>query len=301
MNQKLLDKITQNLNNVEETSEVIKDDFKKILKSGTKRKIAFIDGGNAEIISSPQLSVQLIRVYGCVFFEKKKISTKKAEFYALLNSKEGKTKAEIFESDISSNQSSDLFSNFFDKTIIIDADFEKTADIIRRCAELSFAASFQEDDTIVVIDGSLEKKFAEEEKYLEKLKSKNVAALAKTSKIMTEKGNSLIFAVSANSPKGKWYYPVEDKMFIVKLHEKSKYAFRFEGSENVLEFLAENSTDPVFLGYPYGLIDADRFARVSNNEKMLLRTKIKAKLGKNWRNVEISENTINAHSILDSI
>ena len=96
-------------------------------------------------------------------------------------------------------------------------------------------------------------------------------------------------------------------MFFVKLHEKSKHIFRFEiykeqkfNINRILSLIAENSNDPVFLGYPYGLIEADRFARISNKELDYFKTMITLKLGADSRlNEHLSSR--NAHEILDRI
>ena len=37
--------------------------------------------------------------------------------------------------------------------------------------------------------------------------------------------------------------------------------------EMIVNQIANNAKDVVFPGYPYGLILADKFARISNNEK----------------------------------
>ena len=61
------------------------------------------------------------------------------------------------------------------------------------------------------------------------------------------------------------------------------------------------SNDPIFLGYPYGLIDVDQYVRVSDEEKNYLKIKFSAKLGKQFKKLSTEENSINAHQILDSI
>ena len=84
--------------------------------------------------------------------------------------------------------------------------------------------------------------------------------------------------------------------------------FKFESFKNskicvdaVFSFLAANSTDPVFLGYPYGLVESDRFARVSNRERECIRTMFMAKAGNRWGFIEKGSRSVDAHSVLDSI
>ena len=61
----------------------------------------------------------------------------------------------------------------------------------------------------------------------------------------------------------------------------------------------ENSQDALFLGYPYGLIVADKFARVSHEEKKSLKMNFLLKAD----NREIAEylSTTDAHDILDNL
>jgi hypothetical protein len=65
--------------------------------------------------------------------------------------------------------------------------------------------------------------------------------------------------------------------------------------------LASNSKDISFPGYPYGLIDADSFARVSGDEvdkyQVPLVSEI-SKLGK-WKKVSRHICSGDAHSVLD--
>ena len=113
-----------------------------------------------------------------------------------------------------------------------------------------------------------------------------ICALSKTCELFTDKGNSILSLLNEIQPDKEWYYyPITKtnqkyEILFIKLNEKSKYIFRLDvlnkdmgKVEQVLSLLKSNSKDPVFLGYPYGLIEADRFARISNEELELLKTK----------------------------
>ena len=83
-----------------------------------------------------------------------------------------------------------------------------------------------------------------------------------------------------------------------------RYIFdsQLDFAERVISTLAFNSKDPVFLGYPFGLIYADKFARVSNQEREYLRTTLKSKLsGGVLKEIESYENSLGAHGVLDRI
>ena len=61
------------------------------------------------------------------------------------------------------------------------------------------------------------------------------------------------------------------------------------------------STDPVFIGYPYPLVDVDSYSRVSDNERIMMATTIHTKLGKDILLLKNSLATSDAHDILDHI
>ena len=57
--------------------------FKPIMMQEAKR-IAFVDGGNAEILKAPNFSLQFIRLYATIHEANKRIKQVKKEFYALI-------------------------------------------------------------------------------------------------------------------------------------------------------------------------------------------------------------------------
>ena len=128
-----------------------------------------------------------------------------------------------------------------------------------------------------------------------------VVGLSKTTQLLTNSGDSAV-AVLAGLGKGRWYYDSKSEISFVRLHEKSNYVFRmdvfdFRKIKEIAGMLARYATDPVFLGYPYGLVEADRFARVSNEEKEYLKTLFLAEAGDLGRYLRSQD----AHSVLDSI
>jgi len=153
----------------------------------------------------------------------------------------------------------------------------------------------------------------------EKASSKNVivCGLSKTTSLMTDKGNSVRNSLNKFNFPGRWYYnPVAEiksndhraDMSFVKLHDKAKYIFRFEiykeqrkKLDSVISLLATNCKDPIFVGYPYGLIEADKNARISNNEKAMMQTFFSVKFGKDWEKIKETLTSVDAHEILDRI
>ena len=223
----------------------------------------------------------------------------------------------------------DLLISSFDETIkegITRANISNVANLIRRFSELKTATNLIDDldkDDIIVLDGSLQCIFTNERKYMDNLYEKAmqkgiiISGLSKTTTLMTDKGNSIGNALNKYDINGKWYYnPVAEiksnehkaDISFIKLHEKAKHIFRFEiykeqkeKLNEVISLLSNNAKDPVFIGYPYGLIDADRNSRISNNEKDMLKTFFSVKFGKDWEKIKETLTSIDAHEVLDRI
>lgn len=265
----------------------------------TGKSITFIDGGQAEIIAAGNFCLSLIRVVGITFKNNIKKQVKK-EFY--LFTKAIYKEDIYFESKIFGDKlidEADLIVSSNDQTIktgIERASITKITAIARRLAELSLALN--SDSDYVLLDGTLEKTFLNEEKYLEKIKDK-VSALAKSSSLFTHSGNSPTILLNKLGPNRTWCYSLNNTTSFVKLHSKAKHVLRFEGNKDILPHLIENSSDAIFLGYPYGLILADRLARVSNEEKNSLIMTFLLK----EENKEIVNylNSSNSHEILDNL
>jgi hypothetical protein len=317
------------------------------------KNIAFIDGGHAEILKSSSFSLVIIRIYYSVFREGIRINSRKAEFYAFISAKRiesklyydiefikplsvqssieginrGTTDLNFLDSILPDKK--DLLLDSLDQTIrqgIARAKLSSLADVARRFSELK-AASFiveqlNEQDAIV-LDGSLQCTYTNENKYMDELirkgydKKVNISGLSKTTSLLTDKGNSISNALRRFEIPGKWaYFPVVEiknkdhkaEMAFVKLNKSSKRIFRFEISLQQKEelittasLISNYSKDPIFMGYPYGLIEADKSARISNQEKSILKTLFSAKFGKEWEKVNSMLNEVDAHDILDSI
>ncbi|MFH1642738.1 MAG: DNA double-strand break repair nuclease NurA [Nanoarchaeota archaeon] len=311
-------------------AQLSKDNFYNIGNVKTTKRIAFIDGGNSEILNAANFSLQIIRIYHTIYQKNARINSKKYEFYLLINAsnKEGNilynTKVFPINYDFP-----DMVFNSFDDTIKqgnnrIKAG--KIGEIIRKLAEIKVAETLVcelSDGDVIVRDGDLKACATYEQQYYESLYKKAaakkviIAGLSKTSELFTDKGNSLLVTLNEMSPESSWYYyPLveinsdkhQSEIYIIKLNKHSNYLFKFEIYKNskydimqVMSLLQKNSVDPVFLGYPYGLVEADKFARISNNEAETLKIQFIAKAGKKWNVLKQYLNTTNAHTILDKI
>jgi hypothetical protein len=315
-------------------------------------RMAFVDGGNQEILGAPNFSVQINRIYFNILTGRERIVPKslprKIEFYSATMS--DFRNEEIFY-DTKIFPLRDEFANLVpderhlsfsssDRTVTLGnrrADIRLVATMARRFAEWEFSKHVVEDELeggdLIVHDGTLQTSHTNEQTYTSRAfeaavrKGVVFAGLSKTSTLLTTTGLSLLGAVQKLADdynvKGPWCLPIAKIVnvkhnafiYVVKLHESAKYVFRYEISGeqakqmseeefcSVTSALANNSKDISFPGYPYGLVDADSFARVSENEigkyQMLLLSEI-SKLGK-WRKVSRHICSSDAHSVLDSL
>ena len=234
----------------------------------------------------------------------------------------------------------DLLFDSFDRTLMDGlhrAPLTKVANMSRvfiewRLAEELCRSVLSEGD-LLVRDGSLQTSVTGESKYAnrayEEALSKKVlfSGLAKTSNLFTDSGMPLFSAISIMANRNelnnkRWYYhPIVDikapdhkaVMLAVKLHPRSKHVFRFEildsQAEDMSDFnevtglLARNANDLTFPGYPYGLIEADRIARVRDEEIEPFRIQLLSALSGlgSWSELEAFIHATDAHSVLDEI
>lgn len=290
------------------------------------KTIAFLDGGQAEIINGGNFCLSFIRVAAQLFQEKEMLgkekesaNTEKTELLKkeLIKKELIKNEFYLFTKAVWKNNDlwyessifplregkiidkNDLTISSYDSSLKVGkerAPIARVAMMARRFAELALAKKIFADS--VVLDGTLEATFTGEEKHLQLLPP-TTAALAKTSTLFTTSGNNPVVLLSKLAPSGCWSYFVENQTYFVRLHPQAKHVFRFEGNIGVLPSLVEQSQDAVFIGYPYGLILADKLARVSNEERNALRMNFLLRK----ENKEIMDylQATNAHEILDRI
>ncbi len=301
--------LTDNLILNNKVIPITPENFQEIHRSPEKetepKTIAFIDGGQAEILSGGNINLSFIRVFAQVMNNNAKISSVTEEFYILTNAvyRQGEIwyEGKLFSTrnDVLVEES-DLIISSTDASIRSGnerAPISKVTMMARRFAELKLAQKISAD--YILLDGTLETIFKNEEKYIAALGS-NVAALAKTCSLFTTCGNSPVVLLQKLSPyAGCWQYAAGGNNYFVKLHPQAKHIFRFQGNAGILPGLVANSSDALFLGYPYGLIVADKLARVSNSEKNSL--KMSFLLRNENREVASYLAAMDAHEILDRL
>lgn len=287
-------------------------------------KACFVDGGNSEIICSSNMSLHLVRVCGVVFEGNQRKDIVKREFFVLV-------KSEVVEGKIF--YKAQCYGEGFTQEFVFDAyekslrqgnfrvEISRIGECVRGYIEIDFMKKMideVEGIRFLIRDGLLSAEIVDEDRYFEalfeKAKEKKVAivGLAKTNSLLTNGGEPAGYVLNRKCKLPSWYYfPVfeNEKKFLAKLHEKSGYVMQVEiagvkdgnSVNEVFSYLCFNSKDGVFLGYPYGLIAADKFARVSNDERDYYKTKLMVSLGKEWKDVKEMMSSKDAHGILDNI
>ncbi len=306
-----------------------RENFHYLRSEASKKKVAFIDGGEAQVISSVDFSLSFVRVFGHVMQEGKTISSTRSEYYVLVSAA-GDGDGVLYRAEtfpLKGRGSKSFTIDSMDSRLrdgVDRGDISKVCGILRKASELRLAASLagsMESGSMIVLDGTLEARFGIEEEMLQGLYDaglKNdvlVTALSKSSNLITEKGRSALSVLRSLAPNGPWYYhPVVNissgshraEMYFAKLHKKAEHAFRFEifreqgnaDAGKVLGVLASQSKDLVLPGFPYGAIKADKFARVTENEREFLKTRFLAALSEGSRK---AAGLNNVHDILDSV
>ncbi len=276
--------------------------------------LTFIDGGNAEILHTPAFSVFLIRTYCGVFSDGTRASSKRHEFYALSWAESGDSyKSRFFPLTEGCIMPDEMSFSIDDPTIrdgIFAADIGKMGGILREFAEWKLAASA--GPGIIVMDGSLqtgitnESSCAEEAFRNSEKKGGCIAGVSKTSSILTTTGNNFLSVLLKNAAFSAWGYHIGENastnVHAAKFHPSSRHAFRVDMEKradafSVLSAIASNCNDYRFPGYPYGLVDADTFARITDGEKAYHKALFLSAAGEHSTHISSSD----AHEILDSM
>ncbi len=289
------------------------NNFHKITRNDAS--LCFVDGGNNTLMLSPGRSVHMVRLYYSLF-EDKKIKQGRYTYIVEAEYNYGNSSYRLMIHDI---DGAGILPSEMDvkESLMKDEKIRGTGAYVRRIGEWLLIEKIQDKCDFVVRDGSLQTGEAGEYEYQDRVfsKSHGIIGLSKTSTLITSTGLSLVAAVqhlaNANNVKAPWYYnpiarnmhTIKGDMYIVKLHPFAEYAFRAEiyppqRAKEILGALVQHSNDPIFLGYPYGLLDADINARISDEEIKLYRNMIYEGVD-DFSRLEI--NALNAHDIISEV
>jgi hypothetical protein len=329
-----------------------KSGFTSINVADRNCKIAYIDGGNQELIGAPDFSIQLNRLYFGIWNGNQRVMGKQVpnriEFFSSTNSRFADDQV-IYDTSVFPvtedlrtflPKETDLSFDSLDRTVTVGtqrADISRVASIARVFAEWQLALAIVQDELtngdILVLDRTLQTTFKNESKYLYQLvreakkRGVIVSGLSKTCALFTDKGLSLMGALSKlaedSDMQGEWYFPVAEFntldhnaiFIVVKLNPESNSIFRYEIQreqynnlsireiQGIMYQLAKNSSDVTFPGYPYGLIDADRFARVSFQEVEYYKTLVLSQLLSkgSWEKISRHVRGKDAHDVLNTL
>ena len=208
----------------------------------------------------------------------------------------------------------------------------------RKMAEWAVADSVVANELaagdMLVMDGTLQSGSGRESDFAAKVYKRAVrkgvvmCGLAKTTTLTTADNRPLVHRASevaraAGLGGKRWFVRIGERAtandmgytIIAKLHEKSRYAFRLgvlaeqyksmggAEVESVLASMAANSRDIAMPGYPYGAIDADRFAKVRMREASMYRNMLDAELMRRPGGADIAAQirTMSAHQVLNRV
>ncbi len=280
--------------------KIIPDNFREILPTSNPGKIVFIDGGNGVIYQSPRHAVVINRLYACAFrgdTRVKEFPHTRVQYYSLITRKGNSVDTMSYDVKLFTDQSNQHMPDEEDVASAIlyrPWDNTRVLSSARSLGEWRMACNVidtLEEGDVIVKDGSLMAIGPTEESYAEQLfeaaRSRGVivCTLSKTSDKLTRGGEPLLEHVKNVSKEvgfGMWYIEVAENMteydrgfvMAIRLHQAADRVYRFDilreqyeemsvqEREHVLSSVAANSGDIVYLGYPYGLIDADRWAQV---------------------------------------
>ncbi len=288
-------------------------------KSGV---VGFVDGGNNVLFVSPAQAVHMVRLYYSVFDGGRKVRFKLYNFLinAIYKPDAKKYVLEIYDID-NSRLFPDTFTEFSEDEIDRREGIKGIGAYVRRVGEWLLSERVLDYVDILVRDGALQTGEKRESDYADGVFNKVdeldkvIVGFSKTCSLITDRGFSLLAAVHHLSLKhsitAPWvYHPIakgistiKGDMFIVKLHPRAEYVFRVEvypdsRAKEALSVLVPLSNDPVFLGYPYGLIDADVHARIKDEEAKMYGGMLYRCADEFSR---LQANALNAHDIISEV
>lgn len=243
-----------------------KDNIHELFSKDHDKKVTAVDGGNIEIIKSPDTSIHLVRLYFNIFRNKKRTQPKtmptKIDFYALARSFRKNTeiyyRTKLIPLDEKHHSylpdEKDLVFDSYDPTITTGSfrtHISRIGEISRKFAEWKISGHIIDNELesgdIILRDGSLQTGITNESTYslaaYKSAEKKGVifCGISKTSALLADNGKSLTSSISSIAEsieeKGAWYYhPIarsehpdhRAEIYHVLLNVNSAHNFRFE-------------------------------------------------------------------------
>lgn len=282
--------------------------------------IAFVDSGNAELAAGPNFALHFIRT--CAIVRGKQPIIEEAYCLVQAAEKDGKL---VYSTELVGIEGLRLPTIDLYEQSLAEGSHRvqpsKIAELARVLAELRLASWIVPElpnGSFLVRDGDLQAHTLFEQTALRELYERariqgvTIAGLSKTSTLLTNSGHAAIPALLEHAPLAAWsYHPLatstradhQASVAVTKLHPLARFAFRIDIHDQHMPFFTElvnglafESTDAAFLGYPYGLTQADRHAKVREDERAYLRLKATLALGDQ---LERNESALTAHTTLN--
>ena len=271
------------------------------------RPVILVDGGNGEIAKASDFSLHFARIAFVKYKDNKRVDSSVRECFIIANSLVEGNRL-FFRVDCIDARDGGVFDSFRidarDKALstgnkLIEPDVAVLH--VRKLLELKLLLDLAEKgaDCVLVRDGDFEDgPFVEDILSELKRSGRIVFGVSKTSTLLTDSGDAAVEVLLRFGGRGPWVYKADSSFYFVKFHSSSDYVFKvdFLGDPDisVLSELAGMCSDPVFLGYPYGLIAVDALARVSSSFVDIYRALFESVVG-------VSQVSKNAHDILNKV
>jgi hypothetical protein len=281
--------------------------------------LCFVDGGNNTIYLSPVRAIQMVRLYGSWFDSNGRRAGKKK--YTYIVDVDYDADSENYIARIYDVDNSGLYNDRMKIApgTLRDRAISEVGGYIRRLGEWLMMERLATEGVcdFIIHDGTLQTGAPDEYSYQNRVfnKTNGIAGLSKTCTLRTSRGFALVAAVNYISKRygvrAPWYYypvaknipGIKGDMYIVKFRESSEYAFRTEIypehlAEEILGALLAHSDDATFIGYPYGLLDADIKARIRDEEAKMYRSMI-YEMAENYTVMEMR--AVDAHDRISEV
>lgn len=298
-----------------------KENWRK-LDASPNAAIAFVDGGNSLLLQTPTAELHKIRGAIAVVVDKKLAKAVQKE--GLLIAKAIVENGEIkYEATLTESSFGNKIEHLqFPEVANHERPLGKMAELCRKQCELHLAREAIREldgDKYIVLDGTLEAVTEREKEELKALANAAAAnnailgSVAKTCSLLADSGESVISAVEKISPEEGYALIAEGKgerhraaIAIARLNSSSKHLFRIEAANEkeimqLANALLPQANDLAFPGYPYGLVMADRLARVGKSETELIQAKILATAKGETLEMLRNRKAMDAHTIIDGM
>jgi hypothetical protein len=216
-----------------------------------KCRASFIDGSSYDVLSAPAEDFSLVRIAVERFDGRDKMSESLSDF--LVIKRDGTIEA------IGRDGEMELHMN--------------SLDACRSFFEWKAAEEESADGMTVVMDGYLENPFFDVSDTLKKCSTTGICGIAKKSRTDMRNMKDRAAQIGLKT----WAYKLGDDHYACRLNEHSNMIFEVETSNtDSISNLAYFSCDPFLPGYPFGLIDAHRRAKIEGREVKELRAMLYA-------------------------